>query len=220
MRLAANMSIEVRDMGLVDYNSAHELQRQCVQKRLDGGDDVVLLLEHPPVFTLGQSGKMTSLLKSREEIARLGVDIVRTERGGDITYHGPGQLVAYPIVNLKSRKLSVSGFIEGLEEIMLCCAADVGVTASRDDRNRGIWVGDNKIGSVGIRIRHGVSFHGLALNVNLSLDPFSWVNPCGLTGVGVSSLAKELGRELDMAEVKASMTGYIHHFLGKEVCRL
>jgi lipoate-protein ligase B len=215
---AANMSAIVRELGVMGYEQAHALQLQCVQDQLDEGccEEQVLVTEHPPVFTLGRSGSFDGLLKSREDIASSGVEIVHTERGGDITYHGPGQLVVYPIVNLRKRNLSVSAYIHQLEEIMLLTAADSGVTAVRDERNRGIWVGDNKIGSVGIRIRHGISFHGLALNVNLSLEPFRWVRPCGLMGVGVSSLQQELARDISMETVRANMRKHIMYFFCEE----
>lgn len=215
---ADRMNIKVKDLGVMGYRQAHELQLQCVQDQLAEKDgEQILLLEHPPVFTLGSSGKQDSLLKSAHDILGRGAEIVHTERGGDITYHGPGQLVVYPIVNLRRRKLSVTSFIEMLEEMMLLTVADAGVSANRDSRNRGIWVGDNKIGSVGIRVRHGISFHGLSLNVNLSLEPFAWIRPCGLFGVGVTSLAKELGRDVAMQEVKENMQRYINNFLSSEV---
>jgi len=215
---ADRMNIRVKDLGVMGYRQAHELQLQCVQDQLAEKDgEQILLLEHPPVFTRGSSGKQDSLLKSAKDILGRGAEIVHTERGGDITYHGPGQLVVYPIVNLRRRKLSVTSFIEMLEEMMLLTVADAGVSANRDSRNRGVWVGNNKVGSVGIRVRHGISFHGLSLNVNLSLEPFGWIRPCGLFGVGVTSLQKELGRDVAMHEVKENMQRYINTFLCREV---
>lgn len=204
---AADMHTMIRDLGLMAYTGVHRLQLQSVERQLNGGDreEEILITEHPPVYTLGNKGNLAGLLRSRAEIAEQGIEIVRTERGGDITYHGPGQLVVYPIVNLRRRGLSVTAFIAILEQIMVDTAADFGVTAVRDARNRGIWVGDNKIGSIGIRVRHGISFHGLAMNVNPSLEPFSWIRPCGLVGVGVTSLEKELGRGLVLEEVRESM---------------
>lgn len=201
----------VRDIGVMAYSLAHQLQLQCVERQLNGADreEQILITEHPPVYTLGKNGSLTSLIRNRAEIAGEGIDIVQTERGGDITYHGPGQLVVYPIVNLRRRMLSVTAFIDILEQIMVNTAADFGVSAARDGRNRGIWVGDNKIGSVGIRVRRGISFHGLALNVNLSLEPFTWIRPCGLAGVGVTSLGKELGIALSVEEVRQTMCRHI-----------
>lgn len=219
---AGKMSAVVRNLGVMGYAEAHALQLQCVQEQLERDDipEQVLVTEHPSVFTLGRAGSLNGLIKSRDEISSSGVDIVHTERGGDITYHGPGQLVVYPIINLRKRNLSVSAYIHILEEIMLLTAADSGVTAARDERNRGIWVGDNKIGSVGIRIRHGISFHGLALNVNLSLEPFRWVRPCGLTGVGVSSLQEELEENISIEKVRNNMHKHlVYYFCEEKVCR-
>lgn len=214
----ASMAVRVTDLGSMEYARAHALQLRCVENMLHGEDDCdqVLMVEHPPVYTLGRSGRIDSILRSREEICAAGIDIIQTERGGDITYHGPGQLVVYPIVNLRRRRLSVTDFVAMLEEIMLQSAGAIGVRATRDDRNRGIWAGDNKIGSIGIRIRHGISFHGLALNVSLSLEPFTWIQPCGLVGVGVSSLEHERGTAVPMATVKNDMHKRIYAFLGNE----
>jgi len=213
-----SMALRIMDLGSMEYAQAHALQLRCVENMLQKEDDCdqILMVEHPPVYTLGRSGRIDSILRSREEISAAGIDIIQTERGGDITYHGPGQLVVYPIVNLRKRKLSVTDFVTMLEEIMLQSAGGSGVRATRDDRNRGIWVGDNKIGSIGIRIRHGISFHGLALNVNLSLEPFTWIQPCGLSGVGVTSLEQECGTTVSMATVKKDMHTRIYAFLGDE----
>lgn len=201
------MAVTIRDLGIMDYRSAHDLQLECVDKQLQGQEtsEVVLITEHFPVFTLGRQGNLSGLLQDREEIAAAGVDIVHTERGGDITYHGPGQLVVYPILDLRRRKVSVTEYIFMLENIMLKTIAEHGVIAARDGRNRGAWVGDNKIGSVGITVRHGIAFHGLALNVNLSLQPFQWIHACGLQGVGVTSLEKVLQRAVDLDMVKETM---------------
>ena len=196
------------DLGKMDYQDAHQFQLDCVQWRLQKGRraDIFLITEHPPVFTLGRRGGRESLAVDEGFIKSQGVDIVQTERGGDITYHGPGQVVVYPIVQLRQAQLSVRAYVDMLEEAMISCAADFGVMAGRDDRNRGIWVGNNKIGSIGIRVRHGVSFHGLALNVTLDFEHFSWIQPCGLTGVGVTSLARESDKPIDFYEVKDTIT--------------
>lgn len=195
------------DLGKMDYQDAHQFQLDCVQWRLfdKGRPDVFLVTEHPPVFTLGRRGGRESLTVAEDFIKSQGVDIVQTERGGDITYHGPGQIVVYPIVQLRDTKQSVRGYVDMLEEVMIACAAGFGVNAGRDERNRGIWVGNNKIGSIGIRVRHGVSFHGLAFNVKLDFTHFSWIQPCGLTGVGVTSLERELGQSIDFSKVKKDM---------------
>lgn len=209
------MEPEFIDLGVMGYAKAHELQLQSVEKLLngDGNCDIVLMTEHPPVFTLGRKGNLTGLKRGTEDIHAQGIEIIHTERGGDITYHGPGQLVVYPIINLKRRRLSVTDFIIKLEEIMLRTSLELGVSANRDQRNRGIWVGDSKIGSVGIRVRHGISFHGLALNINLSLEPFQWIKPCGLTGIGVTSLEDQLKKPVSMTLVKEKMRKNIEEIL-------
>lgn len=143
------------------------------------------------MFTLGRRGGKENLVVTETFLARHHIPIVHVERGGNITYHGPGQLVGYLVVQLRKSKLSVVDFVSGLETLMMRTAADFGVQAQRDDRNRGIWVGNNKLGSIGIHVRRGVSFHGFALNVNLDLTPFSWINPCGLSAVGVTSICQE-----------------------------
>ncbi len=208
---AAEVETELRDLGIMGYQKAHDTQLQCVEKVLHSPDqaEVILITEHPAVFTLGRKGETHAFIRKQDDIVNMGVDIIHTERGGDITYHGPGQLVVYPIINLHRRKLSVTRFIHLLEEVMLNTAADFQVASNRDKRNRGIWVGNNKLGSVGIRVRHGVTFHGLALNINLDLNPFSWIQPCGLSGVGVTSLAHELGNNVNMEAVKERMKGHL-----------
>ena len=195
------------DLGKVDYRDAHQFQVDCVQWRLLEKDrpDIFLVTEHPPVFTLGKRGGRESLTVGEEFIKNRGVDIVQTERGGDITYHGPGQIVIYPIVHLREARLSVKTYVDMLEEVMISSAADSGVLAGRDKRNRGIWVGDNKIGSIGIRVRHGVTFHGLAFNVTLDFEHFSWIQPCGLSGVGVTSVANESSEPVDFSVVKLNV---------------
>jgi len=205
----------IHELGCLPYKEAHATQLRCVNALIKDRNlpDSILLLEHPSVFTLGRQGKREAFKRTGDEIKRMGADIIHTERGGDVTYHGPGQLVAYPIVDLRRKKISVSDFIYSLEEIMVLTCRDFGVSVVRDERNRGVWVDNSKIGSVGIRIRHGVSFHGLALNVTLSLEPFSWIQPCGLSGVGVTSLAKESAEPIDLENVKIKMKSYIQKLL-------
>lgn len=198
------------DLGTMAYQEAHQFQLDCVNYRLVNEDrpDIFIVTEHPPVFTLGKRGGLDSLTVAREHVTGKGVSIVQTERGGDITYHGPGQLVVYPIVHLRKACLSIKEYVDLLEEAMLATTADFCVKADRDQRNRGIWIGDNKIGSIGIRVRHGVTFHGLALNVSLDFEHFSWIQPCGLMGVGVTSLAKESGKLVNFSRVKERI---LHH---------
>lgn len=208
------MKTEIVDIGVMRYSQAHQLQLRCVDEQLKDSQraEAIIITEHPAVFTLGRQGSLAALQRPRGDVLAEGVEIIQTERGGDMTFHGPGQLVVYPIVNLRRRNLSVTEFIAMLENVMIKTAAACEVQASRDSRNRGIWVGDAKLGSVGIRVRHGIAFHGLALNVNLSLEPFSWINPCGLQGVGVTSLAKELDKDISMPRVKEIMKGHLRGY--------
>jgi lipoate-protein ligase B len=195
------------DLGLKDYNEVWKLQSDIVSARVNGiiDTDIILFLEHPSVFTLGRRGGLDHLLVSEEFLKTSGIPIVHVERGGVITFHGPGQLVAYPIVNLKARSIGVVDFVDALEDVMLGTVRTWGIAAERNPANRGIWVGNNKLGSIGLAIRKGISFHGLALNVNIDLTPFSWIQPCGLQGVCMTSMKQELGREVSMDEVCAAV---------------
>ncbi len=191
------------DLGRMDYQAAWKLQTEIVSARVKGiiDTDIILFLEHPAVFTLGRRGGRDHLLVSEEFLKTSAIPIVQVERGGHITFHGPGQLVAYPIVNLKARRIGVVDFVTALEDIMLATVQTWGIAAERNSANRGIWVGNNKLGSIGLAIRKGISFHGLALNVNIDLRPFTWIQPCGLEGVCMTSMKQELGRELSMDDV-------------------
>ena len=212
------------DIGLIDYRKAWSLQEKLVAARVDKRltRDIFLFLEHPGVFTLGRRGGLDNLLVSEEFLKNAGIPVVQVERGGFITYHGPGQIVVYPIINLHTRRIGVRDFVAAMEEAMLRTAAAWNIAAARNPVNSGIWAGDNKMGSIGIALRKGVSFHGLALNVNLDLTPFCWIQPCGLQGVGMTSMAKELGREIPMAEVRKVLQDQLAAALGIsfEACRL
>ncbi len=192
------------DLGQIDYDEAWRLQTDIVGARNRGelNADAILVLEHPAVFTLGRRGGAENLLVSETFLVESGIAVTQVERGGNITYHGPGQLVVYPIINLEAAKISVVDFVKALEEVMLQTAEVWGIKAGRDSTNHGIWVGDRKLGSIGIALRKGISFHGLALNVNLDLTPFTWIQPCGLQGVQMTSMAKELSGEVSMSEVR------------------
>ncbi len=206
------------DLPLIEYEDALALQREIVAARRDRrlNRDVVLLLEHPPVFTLGRHGGRENLTATEAFLSERGIRVIQIERGGNITYHGPGQLVAYPILNLTGLRLPVKDYVAGLERVMAAAAADQGVTAVGDEKNRGIWVEGRKLGSIGITVRRGISFHGLALNVNTDLEPFTWINPCGLHNVRMTSLKAELGREVDMAAVRKSLIRHLTGMLGRE----
>jgi lipoate-protein ligase B len=189
---------------MLDYGEAWRLQGKLVAARQSGAvvADIMLLLEHPPVFTLGRRGGKENLTVTEEFLEKSKIPIFHVERGGNITYHGPGQLVGYGIIHLHAAKMTVTSYVTALEEVMIRTAAHWGVVAERNPLNRGVWVGNSKLGSIGIAVRRGVTFHGFAFNVTVSLEPFSWINPCGLKGIGVTSLAQELGRSASMEEVR------------------
>jgi lipoate-protein ligase B len=204
------------ELDRLDYTEALALQHRLVSARKTGALDrnVVMLLEHPPVYTLGRRGGRENLRVSEAFLERSGIRVIQVERGGNITYHGPGQLVAYPIFDLDAARLSVTDYVFNLETVMLRTARQWGVAADRNDANRGIWVGPNKMGSIGIAIHRGVTYHGLALNVNPSLEPFSWINPCGLQGVGVTSMQQEAARIVNMAEVRRAFKNGFQEVFG------
>lgn len=206
------------DLGMSDYRAAYRLQQELVEKRRSGviAEDLFLVTEHPSTFTLGRRGGLQNLVVSEQFLQARNIPLVHIERGGDITYHGPGQLVVYPIILLRQAALSVALYVHLLEELMISLALEFGVEAGRDSRNHGIWVGQRKLGSVGIAIRHGVSFHGLALNVQNSLEPFSWVNPCGLRGVSMTSLSRECGRTIAIELVQEKLASQLQQIFTRE----
>lgn len=207
--------IEWEYHGLCAYDAALALQEARWRTRRDGGADTCLALEHPPTVTLGRRATRADLAVSEPTLAARGVVCVRTERGGGATYHGPGQLVLYPIVGLAARGFGVATFVWILEQIMIDVAAAFGVRAERDQRGRGVWGARGKLGAVGIRVRDGVSTHGLALNVTTDLTPYQWIVPCGVPALAVSSLAREGGRALAMADAVAAAKDACGRHLGE-----
>ncbi len=210
------------ELSLCAYREVLDLQRKLVDVKTVSRTtpDIMLLVEHPSVFTLGRRGRRTHLLVAEDFLRKRGIEVIHVERGGDITYHGPGQLVGYPIVDLRSKPWGVTGFIELLEELMIRIAADYGVRAVRNIKNRGVWVANRKLGSVGIAIRKEISFHGMALNVNPSLESFTWINPCGLEGVQATSLKRELGNAIPMEDVRQAACRHVRDIFGVELKRV
>lgn len=202
-------------LGRVDYNRAWELQKQLQQhlvtnKRSDTPRDiphVALLVEHPPVFTLGKSGDASNLLASQAELEAAGATFVRIDRGGDITYHGPGQIVGYPILDLDRFYTDIHRYLRDLEEVIIRTCADFGIEADRFDKGTGVWVtkedgNERKLCAMGIRCSRWVTMHGFALNVSPQLDHFNMIVPCGITDRGVGSMEMELLQKLDRNEVE------------------
>ena len=196
--------MDVRRLGLVDYQAALDLQKDLVERRKQGLiSDRLLLLEHPHVITLGarNHSSRANLLETPESLARQGVALFETGRGGDVTYHGPGQLVGYPILELPADRRDVHRYVRDLEEVLIQAVSDVGVAAARIPGLTGIWVGDEKLAAIGVRISRWVTSHGFALNVSTDLSRFGLIVPCGITDKGVTSLERLLGRPVLMDEV-------------------
>ena len=195
------------DLPRTDYDRAQALQERCVAAKHAGRlpNDLMLLLEHPPVFTLGRNGGRENLMVSDAFLQEAGVSVRSSERGGNITYHGPGQIVGYPVLDLQRAGLGVADYVAALEDLMIAVAGEWGVAAQRDSRNRGVWVNGAKAGSIGLCLRHGMTFHGFALNVNNDLTPFEWINPCGLEGVRMTSLARAAGHDIPMDRLRQSV---------------
>jgi lipoyl(octanoyl) transferase len=206
------------NLGTVPYSDALSIQHKLVEVvSLGAISGVVLLLEHPPVFTLGQRGGMENLRVPQLFLERSGISVIQAERGGSITYHGPGQLVAYPVIDLKLAKVTVAGYVEALEEVMIRTAADWNISADRNPAGRGVWVEATKLGSIGIRVRRTVAFHGLALNVSVSMTPFEWIHPCGLEGVRMTSMVQEAARDVSMADVRRAVVRHMESVFGAAI---
>jgi lipoyl(octanoyl) transferase len=194
--------LSVRRLGRVPYARGLELQAELVAERqADRAADTLLLLEHDPVFTLGRNARHENLLCAETALRERGFEVFETGRGGDVTYHGPGQLVGYPILELAPDRRDVHRYVRDLEEVMIRTCRDYGVEARRVPALTGAWVGDAKIGAIGVRIARWVTSHGFAFNVATDLAPFDLIVPCGIRGRGVTSLELLLGRAVPLDEV-------------------
>jgi lipoyl(octanoyl) transferase len=192
--------------GTVPYAEASEMQRRLAERRRrEEIGDVLLLLEHPPVYTRGRRSRPEELPMGAEWYEAQGIEVRDTDRGGLVTYHGPGQLVAYPIVQLRGYGDDVHAYVRGLERTMTGALARAGVRAGTIEGLTGVWVGTRKIGSIGLHVSRGVTTHGLAVNVNNDLQPFEWVVPCGIEGVAMTSLSRELGAEQNLSAFAAGL---------------
>jgi lipoyl(octanoyl) transferase len=208
-------------LGRIDYREAHALQKRLVGDRADGRiGDQLLLLEHPPVLTLGRNADPAHVLASAETLRARAIEVIQVERGGEVTYHGPGQLVAYPILELSRRGLMIRPLVRALEAALVATCADHGVVAARRDGHPGCWCDPEgthprKIGALGLRIERGVSYHGIALNVSVDLADFDLIDPCGLPGVASTSIAAERGDGTvppSTASVKRAAAIFAHAF--------
>jgi lipoyl(octanoyl) transferase len=200
--------VDVTRLGVVAYQAGLELQRDLVDRRKRGEiPNQLLLLEHPHVITLGVKTRQdrSHVLATPESLAAQGVALFEAGRGGDVTYHGPGQLVGYPIIDLKPDRCDVHRYVRDLEQILIDAVAEFGIEAGRIDGLTGIWVGSDKLAAIGVRISRWVTSHGFALNVNTDLSRFQLIVPCGIVDKGVTSMARLLGHPVPMAEVESAV---------------
>ncbi|OGX56221.1 MAG: lipoyl(octanoyl) transferase [Omnitrophica WOR_2 bacterium RIFOXYC2_FULL_38_12] len=195
------MNCKVIDLGIIDYKEAYALQQKYAKEVLDGSDQVLILCEHPTVLTMGRLAKESNVLFSKDKLKEIGVDVLGIDRGGDVTLHAKGQLVAYPILNLANYGKDLRKYLFKLEQVVIDLLSDFDIVANRLSGKTGAWVGDKKIASIGIGVRKWVSIHGLALNVNTDLNHFAMINPCGLN-VSMTSVSQVLGRDIEINEVK------------------
>lgn len=202
-----------RDAGRLAYAEALALQKDTVRRRVAKEiPDTLILVEHPPVITMGKMAKQEHVVGRRD-----GVEVVTTPRGGDVTYHGPGQIVGYPIVDLTAINLDLKKYLEGLEEVMIRAVAPYGITAGRTPGMTGAWVGNRKIGAIGVRVETWVTSHGFALNASTDLSGFDLIIPCGLQGKGVTSIARETGRDVDLDELRRSVAAIFGQVFGRRM---
>ena len=208
------MQINVVNLGLIPYGEALDIQYKLLEKRKNGEiENTLLLLEHPPVLTLGTRGEYNNIYLPTEELKRQGVEIFEVNRGGDVTYHGPGQIVGYPIFDLKDFGKDTRAFVQKIEQsIISLLQKEYGIDAHGEtDKYTGVWVNDKKITAIGIAIRKWITMHGFAFNVNTNLEHFKWINPCGLSK-GVTSVEELIGKKEDMSLAFEK----VEHYFAKE----
>jgi lipoyl(octanoyl) transferase len=216
--VGVDRSLQVRRLGSIDYEDALELQADLVARRKqDAIGDQLVLLEHPPVITLGVRNRndRSHVLETAESLAARGVGLFEAGRGGDVTFHGPGQLVGYPIVDLKPDRCDVHRYVRDLEEVLIRAVADFSVTATRIPGLTGIWVNNEKLAAIGVRISKWITSHGFALNVNTDLSGFGLIVPCGIQDKGVTSMQRLLGRSIDMVEVEDALVQHFCEVFGR-----
>jgi lipoate-protein ligase B len=209
----------VVDLGALAYRTAFDLQkREVARLQQTGGDETLFFVEHPHVLTVGRNANGDAILADRDLLARKGVEVVDTDRGGDVTYHGPGQLVGYPIMALSSDRRDIRRYVSDIEEVLIRTLESFGVRGRRHPVHRGVWTENGKIASVGIRISRWVTCHGFALNVSTDLSFFSLLHPCGIVGCEMTSMERELGAAPDMSAVKTNLVGHYAMVFERETC--
>ena len=197
------MMLQVQDLGNSSYKRTWELQKELQLQRIENNiDDTLLLVEHEPVYTFGKNADENHLLQNYPE----NVKLFYTERGGDITFHGPGQIVGYPIIDLHNYKMSISWYMRSLEEVIIRSLDKFGISADRKDRLTGVWVGDKKIAAIGVRISRWVTMHGFALNINTDLSYYDSIIPCGIFDYGITSMKHILGEKQNISKIKSILS--------------
>ena len=216
-RCASN-SFAIRRLGVVEYGAAYQLQKKLHQQRARGEvEDTLLLLEHPPALTVGKAGSVENILVPRETLHQMGISLYFVDRGGDVTYHGPGQLVGYPILDLSSRGGDLKRYVRDLEEVLIRTLEDFSIKAGRDLQHVGVWIDQKKIASIGLSIREWVTMHGFALNVSPNLEHFSLINGCGLKNRKATSIANILGFQPSMEQVIERLLGHFSEVFDPEL---
>ena len=212
------MRCSVEQLGRIDYAAGLAVQHDRVAARKAGAiPDTLLVLEHPHVYTLGRNARHENVLVSASFLRSHGVKVFETDRGGDVTYHGPGQLVGYPILDLTHHRRDIAWYMRSLEEVFICVAAEYGVEAGRLPGAAGVWVGNNKLVAVGVHISRWVTSHGFAFNINTDLRYFDWIVPCGLHERGVISLERLVGDPVDMESVSSKVIDAFGEVFGLEM---
>ena len=213
--------------GLSPYKDMWDYQKQVFETRVsekksgeESGKDCILVVEHSPVITLGKHGKSENLLFSEESLKNRGIDCFRIERGGDITYHGPGQLVVYPIIDLERYRLGVKAYVDMLEECVIRTIAEYGIKGERVEGASGVWIGkgtpgERKICAVGVKCSRFITMHGMALNVNTDLNAFTLINPCGFIDKGVTSISREVGNDVEFSKVAERLIFHLTQLLSQ-----
>lgn len=209
----------VVELGVLDYPAASALQRD-LHDRVANGDlpGVLLLLQHPHVYTLGRRGRDTDVLASSDALRKLDVDVYHSDRGGEVTYHGPGQLVGYPILDLRAAGLGPLKYVRALESVIVSTLAELGIPATTEEKPTGVWVGDAKIAAIGVRVSRRTTMHGFALNVNPDLSYFDHIVPCGIPGADVTSISEQ-GVELDVSDAISILAAHFAHVLNYSFVR-
>jgi len=210
--------IDVINLGLTSYTAAWELQRKIHELRVEGKTrDVLLLNEHRHVYTLGKNSRDEHLLAYQHELEDMGAEVHRVDRGGDVTYHGPGQLVGYPILNLGDYYCDIHRYLRDIEEVMIRTLADFGIKSRRDGDFTGVWAGNDKIAAIGVKVSRWYTMHGFALNVNTDLSYFDRIIPCGIFHKGVTSMERLLGKKLDLEDIARSTAAHFADVFGASI---